>query len=95
MAVADVSDPAALAMAVAGLRAQLGPIDLLVNNAGAVGPIGPLWKVDVSAWWDTFEVNVRGPLLCAGLRRPTWWPEVGAASSTWAARPAPAHTTGR
>jgi NAD(P)-dependent dehydrogenase (short-subunit alcohol dehydrogenase family) len=70
LAIADTTDAAALAMAVAGMRAQLGPIDLLVNNAGTVGPIGPLWEVDLGAWWDTIDVNVRGALLCTRLVLP-------------------------
>ena len=36
--VADVTDQAAITAAVAELPAHLGPIDLLVNNAGIVGP---------------------------------------------------------
>jgi NAD(P)-dependent dehydrogenase (short-subunit alcohol dehydrogenase family) len=70
LAIADVSDAAALATAVAGIRAQLGPIDLLVNNAGTVGPIGPLWEVDLGAWWDTIDLNVRGTLRCTRLVVP-------------------------
>jgi NAD(P)-dependent dehydrogenase (short-subunit alcohol dehydrogenase family) len=63
VAPADVTDPAAVAAAVAEVAAELGPIDLLVNNAGIPGPIGPLWAVDAEAWWTTFDVNVRGILL--------------------------------
>ena len=66
-ATADVTDPVAMASAVAHLQRQLGPIDLLVNNAGIVGPIGPLWEVDAEAWWATLDVNLRGVLLCTQL----------------------------
>src|SRR5262245_6119017 len=45
--VADVTDPAGLTAAVADLRRRLGSIDLLVNNAGVLGPVGPLWELDV------------------------------------------------
>jgi NAD(P)-dependent dehydrogenase (short-subunit alcohol dehydrogenase family) len=40
-------------------------VDILVNNAGAVGPLGYDWAVDLEDWWRTFEINVRGPFLCA------------------------------
>lgn len=44
---------------------QLGPIQLLVNNAGIGEPFGPTWETDAEQWWRCHEVNVRGPLLCA------------------------------
>ena len=70
-AVADVTDPTALAAAVADFQRDLGPIDLLVNNAGVSGPMGPLWEVDADAWWSTMDVNLRGVLLCSQLVLPT------------------------
>jgi NAD(P)-dependent dehydrogenase (short-subunit alcohol dehydrogenase family) len=42
----------------------LGPLDLLVNNAGDGGPVGPLEETDPALWWHTQEVNLRGPMLC-------------------------------
>jgi NAD(P)-dependent dehydrogenase (short-subunit alcohol dehydrogenase family) len=41
----------------------LGPVDLLVNNAGLAGPIGPTWEAEPEAWWRCLEVNLRGPML--------------------------------
>ncbi len=61
----DVADPDAVANVVAIAESQLGPVDILVNNAGAVGPLGNDWDVDPADWWRTFEINVRGPFLCA------------------------------
>src|SRR5262249_43251371 len=40
-------------------------VDLLVNNAGVGGPVGPLAEADPDAWWRCLEVNLRGPLLCS------------------------------
>src|SRR5215831_4084650 len=48
----------------AAVEAALGPVDLLVNNAAQPGPIGLLAATDPDEWWQTLEVNVRGPLYC-------------------------------
>jgi NAD(P)-dependent dehydrogenase (short-subunit alcohol dehydrogenase family) len=61
---ADVTDRAAVEAAVAEAERRLGPPDLLVNNAGVGGPVGPLAESDPDAWWRCVEVNLRGPLLC-------------------------------
>ena len=46
-AVADVRDRARPRRSGGtAFRNRLGPFDVLVNGAGIVGPIGPLWEVD-------------------------------------------------
>ena len=67
---ADLSDPEAAATAVEKLRLELGPVDLLVNNAGIWGPIGPAWDVQEVDWWRTVEVNLRSVTLCSRLVLP-------------------------
>jgi NAD(P)-dependent dehydrogenase (short-subunit alcohol dehydrogenase family) len=42
---------------------ELGPISLLVNNAGIAGPYGPIGIVDPDPWWAAQEVHLRAPLL--------------------------------
>jgi NAD(P)-dependent dehydrogenase (short-subunit alcohol dehydrogenase family) len=61
---ADVTDRAAVEAAIAEVEQRLGPIHLLVNNAGIAGPIGPLAGSDPDEWWRCVEINLRGPLLC-------------------------------
>jgi NAD(P)-dependent dehydrogenase (short-subunit alcohol dehydrogenase family) len=63
--VADVTVPDAVHDAMQTVERALGPVDLLVNSAGAIKPFGPLWKIDADEWWRTMEVNVRGPLVCS------------------------------
>jgi NAD(P)-dependent dehydrogenase (short-subunit alcohol dehydrogenase family) len=60
---ADVADPADVEAAVAHVTEVLGPVDLLVHNAGTAGVIGPLWEADPQAWWDEVAGHVRGAML--------------------------------
>jgi len=60
---ADVSDRASVAAAVKAAEGALGPIGLLVNNAGVPGPFGPLWEIDPDAWWRAQEVHIKAPVL--------------------------------
>ena len=59
----DVTDPASIDAAVAGTEARLGPVDLLVNNAGVPGPFGPIWDVDPDEWWRAQAIHIRAPML--------------------------------
>ena len=45
---------------VARTEAELGPIDLLVANAGIGNQDGSTWEVPVEDWWHVLEVNVLG-----------------------------------
>jgi NAD(P)-dependent dehydrogenase (short-subunit alcohol dehydrogenase family) len=63
--VADVTDQRAVEGVVAETEHQLGPVDLLVNNAGVAGPIGPLWEVAPEVWWRGVEIHLYGTVLYA------------------------------
>ena len=67
---ADVTDTVAVQATIAAIEASLGPIDVLVNNAGSLGPLKPLLETEVNEWWRAMEVNLLGPLLCARLVLP-------------------------
>ena len=67
---ADVTVPAAIDGAMDAIMRSLGPIDVLVNNAGTVKPFGPFWEADLSEWWHSLEVNLRGPLQCTRAALP-------------------------
>lgn len=62
---ADVTDPEAVRRMIAQVESQLGPIELLVNNAGSGPPFGPTWEANQAQWWRTIEINLRGPMLCS------------------------------
>ena len=59
----DVTDPNSIEHAVTVAEDVLGPIDLLVNNAGVPGPFGPIWEVDPDEWWKAQAVHIRAPML--------------------------------
>ena len=63
--VVDVTDRHAVERMVREVEDKLGPVDLLINNAAVVSPLGAISEVDPEAWWRTQEINVRGPMLCA------------------------------
>lgn len=61
----DVAEPAQVADAFATAEQKLGPIDLLVNNAG-VGTVRPteVADYDLAEWDRIVNVNLRGAFLC-------------------------------
>lgn len=59
----DVTDPASIRSALTDVEANLGPIDLLISNAGVPGPFGPMWEVDADEWWRAQEIHIRAPFL--------------------------------
>jgi NAD(P)-dependent dehydrogenase (short-subunit alcohol dehydrogenase family) len=67
---ADVVDGTAVDRAFTDVERSLGAVDLLVNNAGVVGPLGPFAGSDAGAWWRTLEVNLQGQILCAHRALP-------------------------
>ena len=63
-AVVDITDEQAVRVALD----RVGPVDILVNSAGIVGPNAPLWEVSTADWERTFAVNVTGAFrLCHAL----------------------------
>jgi len=56
----DVCDGRFMADVVSSVEQTMGPIDVLVNNAGSLGPLGPLADVPRDDWWRCIEVNLRG-----------------------------------
>ena len=56
--VLNVSDAAAIERTVATIRAELGPIDILINNAGMSLPVELTAAEWEDAWALTFDVNV-------------------------------------
>lgn len=62
--IADLRRPEAIEAAFAAATGELGPVDVLVNNA-AVFPSGPFVDVTLADLDETTEVNQRAYFLCA------------------------------
>ncbi|MEO8038214.1 MAG: SDR family NAD(P)-dependent oxidoreductase [Betaproteobacteria bacterium] len=61
---ADVTDEAAVEHAARETATNLGPVDLLINNAGIGGPIQQTWDYDAATFRRVLDVNVTGVFLC-------------------------------
>lgn len=89
---ADIGDPMAVDEATAMVLAEFGAVDVLINNAAVVTPIGPTLSVDADSWAAAFAVNVVGPIRLAQSLLPSMinrgWGRIVNVSSGIAAHPA-------
>ena len=61
------SEPQVNALAAAAI-AEFGAVQVLVNNAGVYGPLGPTESVPLAEWMRAIEINLYGVLLpCRAL----------------------------
>ncbi|HVL41330.1 MAG TPA: SDR family oxidoreductase [Brevundimonas sp.] len=66
---ADVTDPDALAAAIEAGRDRFGPVDILINNAGAATS-APFLKTDADAFRAMLALNLEAPAEAARLVLP-------------------------
>lgn len=59
IATGDVSDMESIDSAVQQIKSELGPIDILINNAG-IGAFGAFLELEPSLWEDIIKVNLLG-----------------------------------
>ncbi len=83
----DVTDESQIAQAMKQAVAHMGHLDILVNGAGIVGPNGPFWQVETSAWERVMRINLFGTFLvsraaCPHLLARGWGRIVNIASVT-------------
>jgi NAD(P)-dependent dehydrogenase (short-subunit alcohol dehydrogenase family) len=83
--VADVTDTVAVKQAFESAARALGPISVLVNNAGQAAS-QPFLKTDLALWHGMLEVNLTGTFLCMQSALPfmlkTGWGRIVNVSST-------------
>jgi NAD(P)-dependent dehydrogenase (short-subunit alcohol dehydrogenase family) len=61
--VCNVADPGAVGMAIERTRRELGPVDVLVANAG-IAPSAPILKTSLATFREVLDVNLVGAFLC-------------------------------
>ena len=62
----DVSRRSEVESAVAATAQTFGGLDVLINNAGIIEPIGHLAQIDLDAWERTIDINLKGVMY--GMR---------------------------
>jgi 3-oxoacyl-[acyl-carrier protein] reductase len=67
---ADLAAEAQVREALGKLVAAWGGVEILVNNAGVLGPVGPVQQVDPGAWLQAVRINLGGCFLCTHLLLP-------------------------
>ena len=65
----DVADERAVDTAFSRVEEELGPVELLVLNAG-IFPIEPFEETSLESWQRTLDVNLTGAFLCARRALP-------------------------
>ncbi len=61
--VCDITQIAQVDEMVEKVHITLGPIDILINNAGTFSYIGPVWEADAEKWFRDIKVNLYGSFL--------------------------------
>jgi NAD(P)-dependent dehydrogenase (short-subunit alcohol dehydrogenase family) len=65
----DITQPESVASAFAAARAALGPVSILVNNAGQAES-APFHKTSLDQWQRVLAVNLTGTFLCTQAALP-------------------------
>jgi NAD(P)-dependent dehydrogenase (short-subunit alcohol dehydrogenase family) len=66
----DATNRANVARVVNEIERRLGPISILVSNAGLASPFGPIGEIDPDEWWAAQAVHLRAPMLFASAVLP-------------------------
>ena len=64
-AVVDITSEEEVRAGFAEIRHALGPIEILVNNAGIAGPTARIDEIAYREWQECLDVNLTGAFLCS------------------------------
>jgi len=67
---ADISEKEDVERVVRSTVHEFGKVNILVNNAGILGPVGPVVDNDVEEWIKTVNINLIGTFLCSKMVLP-------------------------
>jgi NAD(P)-dependent dehydrogenase (short-subunit alcohol dehydrogenase family) len=68
MQACDVASEQQVNELIQSTKEKFGSVQILVNNAGVQGPMGPTEDLDLEEWRHTFEINLYGTLFaCRAL----------------------------
>lgn len=56
----DVMSYTSVEAAAKTIEKEFGKLDILINNAGFLGPFEEIADSDIDKWWMNYEVNLRG-----------------------------------
>ena len=89
---ADVADPDQVARALTSVERQWGPVEILVNNAAVVWPLGTSAQINLDEWAAALAINVTAAARLTFQVLPAMiaagWGRVVNVSSSIAAHPA-------
>src|SRR4051812_8844347 len=63
----DVTEPDDVSRAVESIHDAFGPVRILVNNAGLLGPVAAVLDLAVETWRRVIDVNLTGTFVCCNL----------------------------
>lgn len=59
----DVSNLKSVEEAASQIEKDFGKLDVVINNAGVIDEMKPITETNPDDWWQTWNVNVKGPYL--------------------------------
>ena len=68
--VVDIADDASVQSAAGKTRAEMGRVDILINNAGISGPNKTTWEYEPAEWRKVIDIDLTGAYLCARALLP-------------------------